>query len=102
MFCYEIGAGLWPERPENHRTGPAARLTASGPGGGSLAAARILSRAYARARAGDSNSPQEYPNWNLLGLRSLESEATDSGKGRIREIINLKENNINTRHLKFY
>lgn len=67
-----------------------------------LAADRILSRAYARARAGDSNSPQEYPNWNLLGLRSLESEATDSGKGRIREIINLKENNINTRYLKFY
>ena len=61
-----------------------------------------FSRAYARARAGVSNSPQEYPNWNLLGLRSLESEATDSGKGRIREIINLKENNINTRHLKFY
>lgn len=61
-----------------------------------------FSRAYARVRAGDSNSPQEYPNWNLLGLRSLESEATDSGKGRIREIINLKENNINTRHLKFY
>ena len=96
-------SGLAYGRSGQRTTEPAPRRASPRPGRAVVSAAGgSFSRAYARARAGDSNSPQEYPNWNLLGLRSLESEATDSGKGRIREIINLKENNINTRHLKFY
>lgn len=80
---------------QHHRTGHAARLTASVPGGGAVvglafrARMRALARAYLIAR-------KRYHFEPFSGLRGPGSVAPDPFKGRAHEII--KE----IKHLKFY